>query len=316
GADILVHSVDDPIDEDFITLMRQNEVTYIPTLQVHGNYIEMLRDSIAFSAADFNLSNPIPLASFLDTKRLPTKNDYQKSKQYLPYMTRELLEQEKIRANNLKQLAAAGIPIATGTDAGNIKTLHASSYYEELDYMQKAGLTNIEILRASTKTAAQLLNTNAPLGEIKVGNIADLVVLKSNALKDLAALKDIAYVIKDGQLFHPDSILIPTSEQLAQQQLNGYNARDIDAFLAPYADDVEIYRFPDELQYTGKEKMRNNYGNMFAKYPDLYCNLVNRIVQGDTVIDQELVTRGGKQMEAIAIYKIADGKIKQVYFVY
>ena len=34
-----------------------------------------------------------------------------------------------------------------------------------------------------------------------------------------------------------------TPESLAQKQLIGYNARDIEAFLEPYADDVEIYTF-------------------------------------------------------------------------
>lgn len=35
-----------------------------------------------------------------------------------------------------------------------------------------------------------------------------------------------------------------SAEQLAQAQLNAYNARNIEAFLAPYAEDVAVYRFP------------------------------------------------------------------------
>ncbi|MEM8897020.1 MAG: nuclear transport factor 2 family protein [Bacteroidota bacterium] len=110
---------------------------------------------------------------------------------------------------------------------------------------------------------------------------------------------------------------MPTPEQLAQEQLDAYNARDIDAFLAPYADSVEIYNFPDQFVYAGKENMRSRYGNMFEKTPDLHCELVNRIVMGNTVIDQEKVTGipGRELLEAIAIYKIKDGKIAQVYFV-
>lgn len=316
GADILVHSVDDPIDEDFIQLMKTNQATYIPTMQVHGNYIEMLRDSIAFSKADFSISNPTPLGSFFDTKGLPKGNDYENSQQYLGYMELELAEQEKNRAANLKKLASAGVSIATGTDAGNIKTLHASSYYKELNYMQKAGLTNAEILRASTQNAASIFDKTSNSGSIEIGKDADLVLLNANPLTDLKALQDIAFVIKNGLIMSPDTIHQSTPKQLAQQQLNGYNARDIDAFLAPYAEDVEIYRFPNELLYTGKEKMRQNYGKMFDNTPDLYCKLVNRMVQGNTVIDQELVYgRGDKPFEAIAIYKIDNSKIQQVYFI-
>ena len=115
-----------------------------------------------------------------------------------------------------------------------------------------------------------------------------------------------------------ENTLNPTSpEALAQQQLDAYNARDIEAFLAPYADSVEVYLFPNELQYKGKENMRPRYARMFKEVPDLHCKLVNRIVQKNTVIDQEEVTGfgEGKVIEAMAIYKIEKGKIAKVYFI-
>ena len=99
-------------------------------------------------------------------------------------------------------------------------------------------------------------------------------------------------------------------------QLNAYNARDIDAFLEPYAEDVEIYEFPEKLRYKGKETMRKQYGGMFEQTKNLHCELVNRIVTGNTVIDHERVTYGGDKspVQAVAIYKIENGKIKRVYF--
>ncbi|MEN0004930.1 MAG: nuclear transport factor 2 family protein [Bacteroidota bacterium] len=110
---------------------------------------------------------------------------------------------------------------------------------------------------------------------------------------------------------------LSVAEQLAQQQLDAYNARDIDAFLEPYAEDVEVYSFPGELQYTGKDNMRERYAKMFERTPDLHCKLVNRIVEGNTVIDHENVTfqKGSPTLKAIAIYKVEKGKIKQVYFI-
>ncbi|MEO1513493.1 MAG: nuclear transport factor 2 family protein [Bacteroidota bacterium] len=106
-------------------------------------------------------------------------------------------------------------------------------------------------------------------------------------------------------------------EQLAQEQLDAYNARDIDAFLKPYSDEVEIYNFPDQLISKGKESMRKSYAQMFANTPKLHCELVSRMVQGNTVIDQERVTGFGpdRVMHAIAVYKVEDGKIAKVYFI-
>ena len=49
---------------------------------------------------------------------------------------------KSIMRTNLKTLVDAGVTIATGTDAGNIGTLHASSYLAELRAMQASGMTN------------------------------------------------------------------------------------------------------------------------------------------------------------------------------
>lgn len=103
---------------------------------------------------------------------------------------------------------------------------------------------------------------------------------------------------------------------LAQQQLDAYNARDIEAFMEPYSDSLEIYNFPNQLNGKGKENIKPGYAAMFERSPNLHCELVNRIVLGNTVIDQEKVTGipGVELLEAIAIYKIENGKIAKVYF--
>ncbi len=106
-----------------------------------------------------------------------------------------------------------------------------------------------------------------------------------------------------------------TPEILAQKQLIGYNARDIEAFLEPYADDVEIYTFPNTLRSKGKDEMRKSYDTYFKKTPNLHCEIKNRIIQGNTVIDKEYITGAGKPFEAVAIYQIDNNKIKRVYFV-
>jgi len=104
---------------------------------------------------------------------------------------------------------------------------------------------------------------------------------------------------------------------LAEQQLQAYNKRDIEAFLAPYSDSVKIYEFPDKLMYKGKETMRKSYAEMFKGFPDLHCTLKSRIEIGNTVIDEEkvLLRKNAPLLHAVAIYKIAYGKIQEVYFI-
>lgn len=114
-----------------------------------------------------------------------------------------------------------------------------------------------------------------------------------------------------------DSINGTISERLAQEQLVAYNNRDIEAFLVPYSEDVKIYSFQGELMMSGKQAMRERYSTMFANTPDLHCELLNRIVQDDTVIDHEMVTFKADEPPryAIAIYKIKNEKIAEVYFI-
>ena len=54
---------------------------------------------------------------------------------------------------------------------------------------------------------------------------------------------------------------------------------------------------------------------MFANPPNLHCELVGRIAQGNVVIDKEQVQFGDKIIEAVAIYHITNGKISKVYFI-
>jgi hypothetical protein len=106
-------------------------------------------------------------------------------------------------------------------------------------------------------------------------------------------------------------------EQLAQQQLDAYNKRDMEAFLKPYSDSVQVFMFPNQLMYQGKETMRQQYAGMFSGTPDLFCKLKNRMVVKNTVIDHEQVTFDKKRpaMEAIAIYTIEKDKIVKVHFI-
>ena len=103
-------------------------------------------------------------------------------------------------------------------------------------------------------------------------------------------------------------------ESLAQEQLDGYNKRDIDAFLKPYAKNVKVYRFPNKLDYEGLDTMRNRYDSYFKNTTDLHCKLIKRIVHKDQVIDHELVTANGRTFKAVAIYKMKNGKIESVTF--
>jgi hypothetical protein len=310
GAEILVHSVDDaPVDEAFIKLLKQRNVAYIPTMIVSARYREVFTQQFRPSAHDFAIANPVALGSLGDLKHLRAPE------QVSPARAQRAAESARNIAANLKRLAAAGVLIASGTDAGNIGTPHASSYLDELVEMQKAGLSAWEILRASTLNGARVLGKEREFGSITLGKRADLVMLDRDPTADVRNVTAVHAVVNRGNWLEPRSLIDSSPAALVQRQLNAYNHGDLEAFLEPYSEEVEIYNFPDKLQLKGKAALRESYRALFNESPQLHCELVNRMVQGDTVVDQERVTGlRGKKLEAIAIYTTKDGKISRVTF--
>lgn len=105
-------------------------------------------------------------------------------------------------------------------------------------------------------------------------------------------------------------------EVLVQRQLEAYNALDLEAFLATYADEVELYLFPDKLLGKGKAFMRQHYSTLFSDFPQLHAEIKGRIRMGDIIIDKESVSGAGPEnIEAVAIYEVKGGKIVKVHFI-
>jgi hypothetical protein len=318
GCDFLVHSIDDEIvKDDFIQLLKKNQTVICPTLTVSHGYMDTFGQRINKSNYELLKADPYQLGSLLDVKHL---KDTLRINMYKNMANSEermagLNKADSISYMNLKLLSDAGVLIATGTDAGNIGTLHASSYLAELKAMSKSGMSNWQIIQASTINGAKVLDKNNEFGTVAVGKKANLILLDANPIDNIDNITKLNMVINNGKTFNPNELIKDSPEDLAQRQLNAYNLRNIEAFLEPYADDVEVYNYPNTLLFKGKETMRTGYTQMFENTPNLHCELVGRISQGNVVMDKERVKMGENIVEAIAIYHIENEKIKKVYFV-
>lgn len=315
GADFLVHGIDDEVvDATFVQLLKNKKTVLCPTLVVAGNYYKVFGQAYDFKPWDFQYANPTPLNSVIDLKYLPDTGLTHRYKNSVTMRAGRRQHTDSILRTNLKKLLDGGVTIATGTDAGNIGTQHSSSYVDELIAMQEAGFDNWQLLQASTINGAKAVGKELEFGSIKTGKRADMLLLDANPLDNVANWRRINWVINKGVALNPDSVVQPSPGTLADQQLLAYNAHDLEAFLEPYAEDVELYNFPDKLEMKGKDQMRKAYG-FITKTPKLYCKLLNRIVQGNMVIDHEEVWGfGDKPFYGVAIYEIKNGKIAKVYF--
>lgn len=317
GAKILVHGIEDQIiPVSFIKKLKEKKITYIPTLTALEGYLKTFTGKINHDPQDLANANPMAYGSILDPEHIDKKlwpsnlrNFYGKDPAIV------LQKPDSITAINLAALSREGVNIATGTDAGNIGTMHASSYLPELKAMQEAGLNNWELLLYSTLNAAKGFGLADTLGTVNPGKIADLILLDKNPVEAIENLNSISLVIKSGKLLDPDSVLEETPEQLVQRQLNAYNARNIEAFLDTYAPDVKIYNEKNELIMDGHEAMRTSYSKLFESAPNLHYELKNRMVINNKVIDHEKVRFNDRYIHAVAVYEVENGKIVKVRFI-
>ena len=104
-------------------------------------------------------------------------------------------------------------------------------------------------------------------------------------------------------------------EDIVQRQLDAYNRHDLEAFVATYAEDAELYRVPATTPaLKGRQQLRDFYRDSRFNLPKLHAELVHRIVMGDKVIDHERITGlRDEVVEAVAAYVVRDGLIRSAW---
>jgi len=212
GADVLVHSViDKPVDDAFVKLLKDRHVILCPTLVVFERYGRTFSHQLNLTPEEQKWGNPEVIAS-LDVTKIPQDKLPDRVKTALadPKAALDRINKTyEVALPNLKKLEDAGVTIAAGTDAGNIGTIHGPALFREFQLMKEAGLTPMQILQCATANAAKLFGgeTGGHIGKIGNGYFADLVILNSNPVDDIAHTSDIHTVIKNGMVYSADSIL-------------------------------------------------------------------------------------------------------------
>jgi imidazolonepropionase-like amidohydrolase len=191
GVDGLAHIPVDALTDADIATIKKSGAFVIPTMVVYtsifdGHTTDYMTDSLLWRTAQ-----PDYLEKFgrEATRPIPLPESY---------FSRFLKEHPPAFRENLRKLIAAGVPILAGTDAGNYAVFYGYSLLRELEQYCAAGMTPAAALH-SASGALTLLFPELRTGRIAPEYEADLVVLNSNPLENIAAVRDIAFVLHKGE---------------------------------------------------------------------------------------------------------------------
>lgn len=198
GIDGVMHSSEDEIPDPTLAEMARRGIFYVVTLSLYDGLFD--QELGRFEQEPYARSgvSARALASLENQEPGSQEADPAESAE-------QIAEIEAAIQGNLRRAAAAGVPVALGTDTNNPSVFPGYSAHEELALMVEAGLSPAQALEAATSGGASFLGLEETLGNIAPGFEADLLLLTKNPLEDIRFSRSIHRVVLDGRI-HTDVV--------------------------------------------------------------------------------------------------------------
>lgn len=197
GGDLIAHSVRDlPVDAEFMSLLRDTGVCYIPTLTrevstfIYESVPSFWGDNYFKREAD-----PAVLEQLTSPERMERTANSSMAQGYKIAL--------EVALENVDTLVRAGLPVTMGTDSGPPARFQGYFEHLEMQMMVEAGMSPADVIRAATGVAARCLNMS-DIGTLEPGKWADFSILSANPVADIGNTKTIEDVYIAGNLV-PDS---------------------------------------------------------------------------------------------------------------
>ncbi|MBT8049110.1 MAG: amidohydrolase family protein [Gammaproteobacteria bacterium] len=121
--------------------------------------------------------------------------------------------------------------VTLGSDSGYIWKLYGFGYIREMELLQEAGFSPLEVLRSATILGAEVLGMDDRIGSVRPGKLADLVITEQNPLENFkvlygtghfrlndenqpARMGGVRYTIKDGIVYDARELLADVREMV------------------------------------------------------------------------------------------------------
>ncbi|MEO8679487.1 MAG: amidohydrolase family protein [Vicinamibacterales bacterium] len=219
---------------EYLEHQKANHVTFDPTFNIYA----ASRDLMRARNADWHQTYTMPqLWNYFQSTRdnhgsyfydWTTENEVDWKNFYQRYMR---------LINDYKNM---GGRVTVGTDSGFIWKTYGFAYIEELELMREAGFLPLEIIRSATMWGAKTLyepkGEAAPMGVVRAGMLADLVIAPENPLANLKTLYGtghmrlnpqtnrqekvggVKFTVKDGIVYDAQKLLADVAAAVAAEK--------------------------------------------------------------------------------------------------
>ena len=181
-----VYNLDSTKIKKVVSVLAKNGTWQIPTLILYKNFVyKKYKDSSYTSSFDM-LPKRKKEEWLNEIKEI--SNDLNEDQKNYNKWTQEMVGY--MNQNGVKFMAGTDVPIGY--------LIPGLSLHQELLELKKSGLSNSEVIQSATLNPAKYFNMNDSLGSVKIGFIADLIILNKNPLENIENTQSINAVIKDG----------------------------------------------------------------------------------------------------------------------
>jgi imidazolonepropionase-like amidohydrolase len=156
------------IDDETAQMMIDNDVYFVPTLAAVHQIVE------------YGLEAGIP-----------------------EYAVRKASEAQEAHLESFDRAYKAGVKIAMGTDAGTPFNRQGENAIE-LELMNRAGMSAMDAIVATTKTAAECIKFGDVTGTLEVGKAADVILVDGDPLAQVNVLRNVEkihLIMKEGEVY-------------------------------------------------------------------------------------------------------------------
>jgi predicted amidohydrolase YtcJ len=196
----------------YVELAKRNGSWLTSTLLLNERILAQTRDiSMLGELPGIQYLHPVARPLWFDLNRYASR----KSPERIAHLERQVEFTRRLT----KAFVDAGVPVVAGTDTPLPGLVPGFALHGELEALARAGLTNVQILAATTRLPAEWLGVLDDRGTVEAGKRADLLLLDADPTVDIANTHKIAAVIVGGHYLSRkelDRMLATVAEHYAE----------------------------------------------------------------------------------------------------